>query len=215
MASGKALAGPRERHITSRLHRPLPLLFQGTKRARQGRFHQNSQRRPRHRAPPESRLYRWSSRQAFFSESLCPAYRDRPRKTFRPLPAQRYHRGGLRRRPGDLRSQSRGSHQRQNAPHARGLFHVRGPPRRLPIPPPPNLRRPLTAKDSDIMVISTGSEPPKQVEEKMENRLCFPSLFDSYTSPHDSGSCSSVGESNSLRPNVFGAVFVKISSLRA
>ena len=89
----------------------------------------------------------------------------RARKALRPLSAQRHHRRRLRRRSGHLRSPSRRSHQRENPSHARGLFHVRRhpdqrrgqnrllprpgghrrrpirrPPRRWPIPPPPNLR---------------------------------------------------------------------------
>ncbi len=60
------------------------------------------------------------------SEPLRATGLDRARETLRPVPAQRHDRHRLRRRPGDFRSQRRAGHQRQHAPHARGLFDVRG-----------------------------------------------------------------------------------------
>ena len=106
MESGKTLAGSGTRHVAGGLHRPLPVLLQGAKRAGQRRLHQNSQRRPGHRAPPEPDLYGRRPRQALFREPFRATGLHRTGETFRTLPAQRHHRRRLRRRHRFLRSQS-------------------------------------------------------------------------------------------------------------
>ena len=83
MASGKALAGAGARYAAGGLHRPLSFLLQGTEGAGQGRFHQDSQWRPRHRAPPEPGLHGRRTRRAIFAEPFRAARLDLARQAFR------------------------------------------------------------------------------------------------------------------------------------
>jgi len=50
-----------------------------TQKSSEGRFHQDSQWRPRHRAPLKSRVYPGGPRQTFFAEPFCPAGCNRAR----------------------------------------------------------------------------------------------------------------------------------------
>ncbi len=133
------------------LDRSLPFLLQGAKGTRPRRFHENSQRRPRHRAPPEPHLHGRRARRAILAEPLRAARRNGSGEIVRPVSAQGHDRDRLGRRPRDLRSQPGASDQRGDPSHARRLFDVRRHPRKgcsedSPIARPPrdrkrNLRR--------------------------------------------------------------------------
>ena len=77
----KLWQGFAQRHSASRFHRSLPLLLQRAKRTRQGRLHEDSQRRPRRRASLEPDLQRRRSRRPFPRIASCNWFPPRRRNS--------------------------------------------------------------------------------------------------------------------------------------
>jgi dihydropyrimidinase len=112
----------------SGLHRPLPVLFRRPEDAGQGRFHQDPQRRPGHREPPAVDLSPRRERGPALAQPLRGDHVHHARAHLRHVSAQ-----GEKSRPGSdadivIWDPAARHHQRQDASHARGLFHVRGLP---------------------------------------------------------------------------------------
>ena len=121
----EALGRPEARSPAGGFDRSLSILFRGPKDTRQGRFHQDPQWRPRHRKPlavdPSSRREPGQTD----DESLCRTGLHHTRAHLRNVSAQRRAGARQRRRHCFLGPARRVHHQRQNASHARRLFHVR------------------------------------------------------------------------------------------
>ena len=118
--------GLKTRSSAGGFDRSLSILFQRAERTGPRRFHQDSKRRPRHRAPHEPDLFRRRCRRTIQRESFRGTGFDHSRETLWAVSAQGHDRGGQRRGSRDLRSQSQAHHQREDSPHARRLFDVRG-----------------------------------------------------------------------------------------
>ena len=117
--------GSRTTHLQVVSTDHCPFCFQGTKRARQQRLHQDSEWWPRHRAPYEPDLYRRRARWAILVEPIRRNWsRLRRRSSSASIRARARSRSARMPTSSIFDADRKHSHQRQDAPHARRLFDV-------------------------------------------------------------------------------------------
>ena len=106
-APAQTLGRAQARPLASGLHRPLPVLLRRPEDPGQGRFHQDSQRRPGHRESPAADLSPRRERGQALAQSLRGNHLHHARAHFRHVSAQGRNRPRQRRRPGDLGPRAR------------------------------------------------------------------------------------------------------------
>src|SRR5258708_20501161 len=94
VAAGKSMEWFEARSSASGVDRSLSVLLQGAERTRAGRFHQNSKRRPRRRAPHEPDLFWRRCSGTFQRKPVRGACLDNAGETFWPISAEGDNRSG-------------------------------------------------------------------------------------------------------------------------